>query len=82
MVNHPNRSTSETLKNFRIALVAMARRGCRDRNCGIKDALLGGRHRHARCEDCPLDDVDLVWDEFVGKLRESSSRGDARGGIR
>jgi hypothetical protein len=68
MVNHPNRSTSETLKNFRIALVAMARRGCRDRNCGIKDALLGGRHRHARCEDCPLDDVDLVWDEFVVAL--------------
>jgi hypothetical protein len=46
------------------AVVALDRRLCRDRQCGCEPRL-GTMGRPERCHDCPLDDVDALWDAIA-----------------
>lgn len=44
------------------AVILMAGRQCRERECDAEAKLPGSRSRPLRCRDCPLDDVDRLID--------------------
>ncbi len=43
------------------AVIALAKREC---NCGLGGEA-GSRHKHNRCEDCPLDAIDWLADAML-----------------